>query len=96
MVIEVLTFDVPPADRDAWLELEEAVWSRFLEQQPGFVRKEIWIPEDDDQTVHAVIWWETMEQWKAIGPETVAEVDKRMGDLLIEPTCQALRVVREC
>jgi uncharacterized protein (TIGR03792 family) len=98
MVIEFLTFDVPVDRRDAWMEREEAVWSRFLEAQPGFVRKELWGSDDegDEGTVHAVIWWESTDQWKAIGPETVAGVDALMGDLLIEPTCRSWRVLREC
>ena len=95
MVVEMLTFGVDPGERDEWLRLEETVWSRFLEQQPGFVRKEMWLGPDDETTVHAVIWWESMETWKAIGPEAVAEVDERMGEWLRTPTCQAFEVLRE-
>ena len=67
MVIEMLTFDVDPSERAEWLDVEERVWSRFLEQQDGFVRKEMWLGPEDATAVHAVIWWESMEQWKAIG-----------------------------
>ena len=96
MVIELLTFRVDPGERDRWLAVEEEVWSRYLEGCDGFVRKEMWLPEEDPGTVRAVIWWESMGQWKAIGPEAVAEVDARMGDWLREPTsCEAYEVLRE-
>ena len=99
MVIELLTFQVAADERDEWLRIEEQVWSRFLEQQDGFVRKEMWVEEDDDgdaDTIHAVIWWESLEQWKAIGPEAVAAVDEQMGAWLREPTCRTFHVVRDC
>lgn len=96
MVIELLTFEVAPDERARWLEVEERVWSRFLERQPGFVRKEMWLEEGDDERVHAVIWWETRDQWKAIGAETVAGVDDEMGEWLRQPTMREFRVIREC
>jgi hypothetical protein len=46
-------------------------------------------------TVHAVIWWETRAEWKAITPEWVATVDRRMADWLRHPTCVEYEVVRE-
>ena len=64
MVIEFLTFTVPAAEQDEWLRIEEQHWSRFLERQDGFVRKEIWRPVHGGDQVHAVIWWESMEHWK--------------------------------
>ena len=96
MVIELLTFEVSPDERDEWLNVEERVWSRFLERQPGFVRKEMWIEDGDDSRVHAVIWWETKEQWKAIGAATVDSVDAEMGEWFREPTMREFRVIREC
>jgi uncharacterized protein (TIGR03792 family) len=96
VVIELLTFNIEPHDREEWLTVEERVWSRFLEQQPGFIRKEMWISYDDDTEIHAVIWWETMAQWRAISPETVARVDAEMGSWARVPTMKSMRVVRDC
>ena len=89
MVIEMLTFDVARADRDEWLEVEGEVWTRFLEQQDGFVRKEMWVSSDDPTAVHALIWWASLDQWQAIGPDEVAAVDRRMGPWLREATMRA-------
>jgi len=79
MVIEWLTFEVPAHEQDEWLDIEEGIWTRFLEVQPGFVRKEVWVEDSSPDLVHAVIWWESLAQWKQITPEQVDEVDQRMG-----------------
>ena len=43
--------------------------------------------------VHVAIWWETLEQWKAVTPETVASIDAEMGDLVVPPTMQTFSMV---
>lgn len=95
MVVEFLTFAVPSDRREAWIEREGQVWSTFLEAQPGFVRKELWESPDATDEIHAVIWWEGYEPWKAISMDTVAEIDRSMGELLVEPTMRVYHVVRE-
>jgi len=47
VIEEVLEFDVDPSERDEWLKCEENNWSRFLEKQPGFVRRVLEIDPDD-------------------------------------------------
>ena len=79
MVIEWLTFAVPADEQDEWLDIEESIWTRFLETQPGFVRKEVWVEDNSPDLVHAVIWWESLALWKQITPEQVDAVDQRMG-----------------
>jgi uncharacterized protein (TIGR03792 family) len=95
MVVEMLTFAVAEADRAEWLRVEEQVWSRFLERQPGFVRKEMWVDVEDTASVHAMIWWESLELWQAISAETVAAVDAGMGEWFREGTLRTFQVVRE-
>lgn len=96
MVIEWLTFEVTEADRAAWLDVEERVWSRFLEQQPGFVRKEMWTDRVDPDRVHAVVWWTDEPTWKRITPEQVAAVDAQMGEWFRDCSIQVFDVIREC
>jgi uncharacterized protein (TIGR03792 family) len=95
MVIEMLTFDVDPAELGAWLPVEEANWSRFLERQDGFVRKEMWRSADDPAKVHAVIWWESIEQWQAIPQAELDAVVEAMGASEREGTLTVFDVVRE-
>jgi uncharacterized protein (TIGR03792 family) len=105
MVVEFLTFLVPADERSAWLDIEEQHWSRFLERQPGFVRKEIWVPEvhlnersgpQADLEVHAVIWWESLEAWRAIPEDLLQSVVQAMGPHERSAVCTTFSVVREC
>ncbi|MCB0991251.1 MAG: TIGR03792 family protein [Acidimicrobiales bacterium] len=96
MVVEFLTFVVDPAERAQWLTAEESNWSRFLEQQEGFVRKQMWVDEADPFRVHAVIWWETMEQWKAIPQAALDEVVRNMGAYEKVPHETVYQVIRDC
>lgn len=104
MVVEFLTFRVPVDERLQWLDIEEQHWSRFLARQPGFIRKEVWVPEVDlnaDQSpgarlrVHAVIWWESLELWRAIPQDQLDAVSEAMGPHEREAVCETFTVLRE-
>jgi len=95
MVIEFLTFEVDPGERDQWLAVEEHHWSRYLESRPGFVGKEMWVADDDPGRVHAVIRWESTEAWDAVPRSEVAAVDRAMGEWCREATMRAFQVVRD-
>lgn len=101
MVVEFLTFSVPEGELATWMQVEEQHWSRFLERQPGFVRKQLWSPAGDPggdgaRQVHAVIWWETLEQWQAVPADELAAVAEAMGPHEREATCLAYDVLRDC
>jgi len=95
MVIEFLTFNVPPDELDEWLAVEEQHWSRFLEWQDGFIRKEMWRSHDDPTKVHAVIWWESVEQWKAVKQEDIDHVVTAMGVHERSAECISFDLLRE-
>jgi uncharacterized protein (TIGR03792 family) len=82
MVIEELHFLVAPEERDQFLTVEGQVWTGFLKTCAGFVRKEVWVPEDEPGRVIAMIWWNSMEEWKSITPQQCEEVDQKMGEWL--------------
>ena len=96
MVIEFLTFEVDPAERDEWLAEEARHWSRYLESRPGFAGKEIWVDDDDPGRVHAVIRWETQQAWDDVPGADVKAVDEAMGEWFREAAMRAFRVVRDC
>lgn len=96
MVVEFLTFPIDPDSLDEWLAVEEAHWSRFLERQQGFVRKEMWRSRDRVDRVHAVIWWRSIEDWQAIPADELAAVAEAMGPFERTPICDAFDVVRAC
>ena len=96
MVIEFLTFRVPIHERDEWMQVEESAWSRFLERQRGFVRKQLWIDVDDPDHVHAMIEWTSLDHWKSIPDHELAAVDESMGPWVREATCRTYEVIRNC
>ena len=95
-VVEFLTFRVPLDERAEWIQIEEATWSRFLERQDGFVRKQLWVDIDDPEHVHAMIEWASIEQWQSIHADELAAVDAAMGHWVREPTCRTYEVIRDC
>ncbi len=96
MVIEFLTFRVAVEERHEWMQVEEAAWSRFLERQDGFVRKQLWVDVDDPDHVHAMIEWRSLDQWKSIPQAELEAVDQSMGPWVRECTCRTFEVIRDC
>jgi uncharacterized protein (TIGR03792 family) len=94
VIVEELTLQVEAPDIEGFLEVDARVWTAFLAEQPGFVRKEVWVPADRPNTVVIVVWWASREQWKAISDETVAAVDRRMGEWFREPVVREYVVAR--
>jgi len=95
VVIEFLTFRVPPNERDEWMQIEEATWSRFLERQEGFVRKQLWVDVDQPDDVHAMIEWESLDHWKTIPADELAAVDEAMGTWVRSCTCRTFEIIRD-
>jgi uncharacterized protein (TIGR03792 family) len=82
--------DLHDPHRASLLRLDEQHWTRFLERQDGFVRKEVWRDRAAGDRVHAVIWWTSMEAWQAIPSDALAEVAAAMGPFEREASCVAL------
>ena len=96
VVVEFLTFDVPEDELATWLRVEETNWSRFLERQDGFVRKEMWRSRDAPTKVHAVIWWESMAHWQAVPADGLRSVEAAMGSHERAAVMHDFDVLREC
>ncbi len=96
MVIEWLTFDIEPEIRDRWMEVEEVNWSRYLEQRPGFISKQLWVDQSNPGQIHAVITWTDEETWLTVPAEDIVRVDAAMGDLLRNCTMRVFDVIRDC
>ena len=96
MVVEFLTFEVDPAERDQWLAVEEKNWSRYLESRHGFVDKEMWVDDNDPGRVCAVIRWASQQAWDAVPADDVRSVDEAMGEWCRDATMRRFRVIRGC
>jgi uncharacterized protein (TIGR03792 family) len=95
VVVEELTFEVEAEVQDLWLAREHEVWGPFLTGQAGFVRKEVWRPLSRPGRVHVLVWWASLEAWKAVPPDAVEAVEAQMGHLRRPCTSRAHAVLRE-
>lgn len=85
ITVEVLCLAVPAALRDVWLSGEVEVWQPWLEQQQGYLGRDLhWDPEKEQACV--LIRWRSRQEWKAISEEEVAAVQARFVAVINKAT----------
>ena len=76
VTVEVLRLAVPANQRDAWLRAEIQVWQPWLEQQQGYLGRDLyWDPQEEQ--AHVLIRWRSRQAWKAIPQQEVDAVQAR-------------------
>ena len=87
VVVEHLRIKVPADGRTAWLQAEQGSWEPWLEQQDGYLGRDLlWDSEREEGTL--LIRWASREQWKAIPEAEVEAVQERFEQLAREATGQ--------
>ena len=87
VVVEHLRIKVPAGGRAAWLQAEQGSWEPWLEQQDGYLGRDLlWDSEREEGTL--LIRWASREQWKAIPEAEVEAVQERFEQLAREATGQ--------
>lgn len=76
MIVEWLRIKVAPEYRETFVQKDDEVWTSFLEQYPGFLRKEVWISPDDFSEVMIAIYWATIEQQQAIPKAALDSIER--------------------
>ena len=72
-VVEQLRLRVPEPHRELWLQAEASSWQPWLEQQKGFLGRDLyWDPQRQEGVL--LIRWATREQWKSISEKEVLRV----------------------
>jgi uncharacterized protein (TIGR03792 family) len=79
MIIEHLTFSVPPDLQPRFLALDAEIWTATLARQPGFLGKEVWSDGDHAETLHLIIRWTGRRAWKAVPADLLAMTDRRFA-----------------
>lgn len=75
-VMELLRLSVPADQRDVWMDGERSTWQPWLEEQDGFLGREIfWDAARAEGLV--LVRWASREQWKAITDEEVQRLQGR-------------------
>jgi uncharacterized protein (TIGR03792 family) len=87
VVVEHLRVKVPADGKQAWLTAERGSWEPWLQQQEGFLGRDLlWDPEREEGTL--LIRWASREQWKAIPEAEVEAVQERFEQLARQATGQ--------
>ena len=87
MIIEHLTFEVPPEHQATFLHWDDRLWTRLLAQQPGYQGKEIWRDPQIPQRLHLMIRWETWEHWQTLAPDLLAATEQQFQAALHAAHC---------
>ena len=87
--VEMLVFQVDPADLDRFLEVDHEVWTLGEATVEGFdhipfLSKEVWLDDSRPGEVTIVFVWESIESWMKVGDEALqqtlqARFDERFG-----------------
>ncbi len=73
--VELLIFEVKDGMRDEFIKLDDEIWTSFLSQKDGFIKKEIIISNAERNKIYSVIYWNTLKEWKSIPLEELIEKD---------------------
>jgi uncharacterized protein (TIGR03792 family) len=85
MITEILYFQVSPEERQAWLAKDAAVWTAFLAQQVGYIRKESWLSDEMADELCLVIWWQSAAAMQAIPRAGLLTTEQAMGHFARAP-----------
>ncbi len=88
MIIEWLKFQVLPAQRETFIQQDDAIWTAALAQYPGFLGKEIWISPEKPDEVTIVIRWANREAWKNIPANELEVIDRQFTEQMGRHTYQ--------
>jgi uncharacterized protein (TIGR03792 family) len=77
VIVEWLRFKVAPEYRERFVQKDDEVWTTFLKQCPGFLRKETWISLNDLSEVMLATYWATLDQQQAIPQALLDETDRQ-------------------
>lgn len=84
MVIEWLKVRVSTELREKFIQKDAEIWTTALSSYPGFLNKEVWINPEAPTEVILMIRWATLEEWKAVPPERLVEIEQRFTQELGE------------
>ncbi|MGL4514810.1 MAG: TIGR03792 family protein [Lacipirellulaceae bacterium] len=83
IAVEELTFSIDASAVDAFLRLDDKIWTPHLAERPGYLGKESWVadkPSDDgSREVKLVIRWRSLADWHAAPKQGLDETDERFA-----------------
>ncbi|HEY9826940.1 MAG TPA: TIGR03792 family protein [Stenomitos sp.] len=85
MIVECLHIKIAPSYREVFVQKDDEIWTSFLRQCPGFLRKEVWISTNDLSEVRLSIYWATLEQQQAISQSQLDAIQSEFVTALDVP-----------
>jgi uncharacterized protein (TIGR03792 family) len=85
MIVEWLRIKVAPEYRERFVQKDDEIWTNFLRQYPGFLKKEVWISPNDLSEVTIAIHWTTVELQQAIPKAALQSIEKQFLEALAVP-----------
>ncbi|MEI7884529.1 MAG: TIGR03792 family protein [Clostridia bacterium] len=92
LVVEELVIQVRPDLLERWFELDHQLWTLNLAKCAGFAGKEIWVSKEVPGEVTAIIYWNSLEEWKSIDEKWLIAIDQ---GIFAELGKENVRLVRE-
>jgi uncharacterized protein (TIGR03792 family) len=89
--VEQLVFRIDPQSLERCLQIDHEIWTKGLASQPGFAGKEVWLdPKNPDQITY-IIYWDSLEQWKAIDNEYLCALQQEFEQAFAPDSCTLIR-----
>jgi uncharacterized protein (TIGR03792 family) len=76
-VVEWLQFQIPIEVQANFIEKDRRIWTTFLSQQKGFIRKEVLTNVAKPEELTLLIYWQTLADWERIPQNRLDEVQHR-------------------
>ena len=74
-IVEELRLSVPLKYKETWLKAEEEVWEPWLSKQDGFLGRQIFYSQKNEEAL-LLVKWENRYLWKNISDEEVNKMQK--------------------
>ena len=79
VVIEELRLNVPSKFREVWLQAEREVWEPWLNNQNGFLGRQIFWNKDKEEAL-ILVNWKNKKLWKSISKEEVEKIQDKFEE----------------
>lgn len=71
--VEQLTFELDPSLVERFVQVDHAVWTKTLARYDEALEKEVWVDQEQKGRVTTIIYWTSVEHWKAVPGEVLAK-----------------------
>jgi len=85
--VEKITYFIEEAAIPTYIAAEKRIWDTWLIQQPGVVRKELWLDPEQSNILKVVVTWFSMDFANACDQNEVARLQGQMDEAMAGYTC---------